>query len=147
MMRRLLTTALAALFTTAAFAQTPAPRTAKPTGALALAQGSWVMVTADGQDMSASGQDVVVTITDNSYTQAVNGTIMERGTFKLDETKKPMTIDITVVEGDDAGKIQLGVVEVTATTMRGKLCAPGQTVRPTDFEPAEGFFAFTARKK
>jgi hypothetical protein len=58
-----------------------------------------------------------------------------------------MTIDITVVEGDDAGQKQLGVFELDGTTMRGKLADTGVVVRPTNFEPADGFFVFVMVKQ
>jgi hypothetical protein len=38
-------------------------------------------------------------------------------------------------------------VEVKGTAMRGKLATAGETVRPADFEPADGFFTFTAVRK
>jgi uncharacterized protein (TIGR03067 family) len=125
----------------------PAPQTPKLTGVMAAVQGTWQMVQVNGQDAAAAGQDITITITDNKYVQTVNGTVAEKGTFKIDETKKPMTIDISVVEGDDAGQTQLGVFEINGKTMTGKLSNPGGTARPTDFAIAEGFFVFTMVKK
>ena len=58
-----------------------------------------------------------------------------------------MTIDITIIDVDDAVKAQIGVFEVTDTTMRCNFSEPGGTVRPTDFTPSDGFFAFTATKR
>ena len=158
MMRRTTPFVLALAFAAAPLvaAQTPqagaakptgAAQGAKPTGLLAEVQGVWKMTTTNGQDVAAAGQDITVTITGNSYVQSVNGTVVEKGTFKIDESKKPMTIDITVVEGDDAGKTQLGVFELKGTTMTGKLGEPGTTTRPTDFSITEGFFTFVMVKK
>ena len=62
-----------------------------------------------------------MTITDDKYVQVTNGAVVERGSFKFDETKKPMTMDLSITEGDSAGQTQLGVFEVTATTMKGKV--------------------------
>jgi uncharacterized protein (TIGR03067 family) len=109
-------------------------------------QGTWVLTTADGQDLS-TGPEVAVTITGDKYVQTVNGDIVERGQIKLDETKKPVYIDLAIQEGNDAGKTQMGVIEVSGDTVKGKLNSPGDNVRPNDFEPADGFFAFTAVKK
>jgi uncharacterized protein (TIGR03067 family) len=125
----------------------PAAASAARNKTMALLQGSWVFVTADGQDLSGSGQEIVVTITDDKYTQMVNGVVAERGSFSIDDTKKPMWLNIKITEGDDAGATQVGVFEVTATTMRGKVSDPTVTVRPTDFEVADGYFVFTARKR
>ncbi len=151
-MRHLTTLAMAAALTTVAFAQsqTTAPQTAPAETAkpkpLAIVQGTWILTSADGQDL-ATGPEIALTFTDDKYAQVVNGEVVERGSLKLDETKKPMQVDLIIVEGPDAGQTQLGVLEVTGTTMRGKLNAPGDNVRPTDFEPADGFFAFTAKKR
>ena len=116
---------------------------------LASVQGIWVFTHMNGEDVTGSGQEIAVTITDNKYVQTVNGQVVEHGTFKLDDTKKPWTIDIVIVEGDDAGKTQLGVVQLSGDTMVGKLADAGLTTRPTDFAQSEGAFAFTAvrRKK
>lgn len=147
MTKRLLTLAMVAAFATAAFAQpqTAKPQTAKPKP-LAIVQGSWLFTSVNGQD-STGGPEIVVTITDDKYTQVTNGEVVERGSFKLDETKKPMLLDLVITEGQQAGMTQVGLVEVTGTTMRGKLSEPGGTERPTDLTPSDGFFAFTAIKK
>jgi uncharacterized protein (TIGR03067 family) len=149
MMKNLLTLVLAASVTTVALAQT---QTAKPATAApkvqALMQGTWVLITANGQDLAAAGApEITVTITGDKYVQTTGGEVVERGSFKIDETKKPMTMDMIITEGDSAGKTQVGVIEVTETTMRGNLNEAGESVRPKDFTPVDGYFAFTAKKK
>jgi len=152
MAKHVLALILAAGVTTAASAQTQTPTPAPPKAAatqskvLAMLQGTWIMTSSNGNEIP-NGQEVSITITETKYVQIVNGAIVERGSFKLDESKKPMMMDLTITEGEEAGKIQLGVLEVTATTMRGKLNTPGESARPTDLEPGEPFFAFTAKKK
>jgi len=161
---RMTTVAAAMALGTVAFAQSPAApagttqasttQTAKPAGPAVSAtsktldalQGTWVFTTTDGNDMSGA-PEVAVVITKDAYVQTVNGDVVERGQFKLDDTKTPMRMDLIIKEGQDAGATQLGVFEIKGTTMRGKLNTAGATVRPTDFEPAEGFFTFTAVKK
>jgi uncharacterized protein (TIGR03067 family) len=131
---------------------------AKPAGAqdkpaatlsktLAAVQGTWMFTQMDGQDVAASGQEIAVTITDDKYVQTINGQVVERGTFKLDDTKKPWTIDLNILEGNDAGKTQVGIVQLTGNTMVGKLADSGIPTRPTDFTQSEGAFVFTAVKK
>jgi uncharacterized protein (TIGR03067 family) len=147
MTKRFLTLALAVMATTAAFAQTQA---AKPDAAksktLTMLQGTWVFTSMNGQDASG-GPEVLVTITDNKYVQTVGGEVVEKGTFKIDETKKPMAIDLTILEGDSAGKSQVGICEVTDTTMKAKLADAGGTTRPTNMEQEDGFFIIVASKK
>jgi len=135
-------------------AQTPQASTAKApaqgdklTGLLASLQGVWKMTTTNGQDIAAAGQDMTITITGSNYVQTLNGTVVEKGSFKIDETKKPMTMDLSITEGDSAGMTQLGVFELKGTTMTGKMAEPGATTRPTDFTIAEGFFTFVMVKK
>ena len=146
-----LSISMVAVFATVTLAQsqTAKPEPQKPAAApsklMAMLQGTWIMTTSNGQDMTG-GPEVSITITDNKYVQVTNGAVVERGSF-TDESKKPMTMDLNITEGDSAGQKQFGVFEVTATTMRGKLNNPGESVRPTDFEIAEGFFVFTAKKK
>jgi uncharacterized protein (TIGR03067 family) len=156
MNRRITPLVLAVAFAAAPFvaAQTPqaqaakpAAQDAKPTGLLASLQGVWKMTTTNGQDVAAAGQDMTITITGSNYVQTLNGTVVEKGSFKIDETKKPMTMDISITEGDSAGQTQLGVFELKGTTMTGKMAEPGATTRPTDFTIAEGFFTFVMVKK
>lgn len=125
----------------------PAPQTMSK--AIALAQGMWVFTHMNGQSVEGSGQEIAVTITENKYVQTANGQVVERGTFKIDDTKKPWTIDISITEGEEAGQTQVGVVQLTGDTMVGKLADAGVTTRPTDFSQSEGAFVFTAvrRKK
>jgi uncharacterized protein (TIGR03067 family) len=143
----ILVLALASAPLLAAQAAQPRQAAAKPSAVLAAVQGVWKMTMINGVDAAATGQDISITITDNKYVQTVNGTVDERGTFTIDETKKPMTIDITVVEGNDAGQKQVGVFELDGKTMRGKIGDVGLTTRPTNFEPADGYFVFTMVKK
>jgi len=123
------------------------PQVVKPTGVLASLQGVWKMTTTNGQDITAAGQEMTVTITGSNYAQALNGQVVEKGTFKIDEAKKPMTMDLSITEGDSAGKVQLGVFEIKGTTLTGKMGEPGTPTRPTDFTITEGFFTFTMVKK
>ena len=114
---------------------------------IAALQGAWMVTNVNGQDMTGSGQEVLVTITDTKYVQTANGQVAERGSFKLDDTKKPMWLDLSITEGDDAGKTQLAVIQVDGKTMQVKLADAGATARPADFAPAEGFTVFTLVKK
>lgn len=142
------TAACLALFLTAALgASSQAPKEAPKSKMLESLQGAWLFTSADGQDLTGSGQEIYVTITGNAYVQTVNGQQVERGTFKIDETKKPMTLDLIIAEGDDAGQTQLGVLQIDGKTIWGKLAQPGVTARPTDFAPSEGYFTFAAVKK
>ena len=155
MFKRILTLASIMAVGTVGFAQTGTATGAQATAAkpevaksktLTALQGAWLFTTVNGND-TAGQPEVVLTITDNKYVQTAGGEFLESGTFKIDETKKPMALEITVVEGKDAGKVQFGVFELTGTAMKCKVNDTGVATKPTDFSIAEGSFVFTAVKK
>jgi len=131
--------------------QTKPPAAAKPPASAAVPaalkpmQGTWVLTTQDGQPLSPNG--LTITITGDKYAQAEGGTVNERGTMKLDATKKPMWLDLTITEGNDAGKHQVGLIEVTGGTMKGVFAPAGSTTRPTSLTPAQGVISFAGKKK
>lgn len=114
---------------------------------LASMQGTWVMTSFNGEATDGSQPELTVTFADDKYSQSLNGQVTERGTIKLDPSKKPMAIDFIITEGEDANKTQLGVVQIAADTITGKLNTPGVLERPTDFVPAEGFVVFVLTRK
>jgi len=115
-------------------------QTAKSAMAL---QGTWTINSINGQ-AATEGNELKLTFEGNKYHQTLGGTVNERGTFKVDAAKKPMTIDLSITEGDDAGKTQLGLLEVTGDTMRCSFNAPGATERPTSL--TEGAIVVAAKK-
>jgi len=149
-------TALAVLLTASTtFAQTPSSQTGqkKPPSVVAAVpaalkpfQGTWVLTAPDGKPLTQDG-DLTITFTGDKYAQAVAGTVNERGSIKVDATKKPMWIDLTITEGADAGKLQVGVIEVTGGVMKGVFGAAGATTRPTSLTPAPGLISFVGKKK
>ena len=152
-------TALAVLLAAStSFAQTPAQTSAAPAGqkkpptvvaavpaALKPLQGTWILTSPDGQPLAEGG--LTLTITGDKYAQAVAGAVNERGTIKLDATKKPTWIDLTITEGSDAGKLQVGLIEVTGGAMKGVFGAAGDTARPASLTPAPGIISFVGKKK
>jgi uncharacterized protein (TIGR03067 family) len=110
-------------------------------------QGTWVVTSMNGQDAPAGAPELSITFTGDKYHQALGGDVNERGSYKIDTSKKPMTIELTITEGQDAGKTQLGVFEVTADTLRANLDTPGANQRPSDFTAKEGSLLFVAKKK
>lgn len=142
-MRRAVSLAAALLVTTGLAAQTAKPPT--PAEVLKPAQGTWVVKTLNGQP--AGEGEMLLIITGDKYAQSINGTVSERGTLAIDPAKKPMTIDLTIQEGDDAGKLQLGLVEFAGDTMTLKLNVPGTATRPKDLSVEEGFFVFVGDRR
>ena len=110
-------------------------------------QGTWVITMIDGEAVAAGAAEVALTIEKDKYNQTLDGQVIERGTIKLDASKKPIAMDLIITEGDDANKTQLGALEIGEKTIRFKLATPGATTRPADFEPADGYFVFVLIKK
>ena len=59
------------------------------------------------------------------------------GSFKLDPTKKPKTIDYTFTGGPTKGQVQLGIYELDGERVKFCFAAPGKD-RPTEFTTKEG---------
>jgi len=147
---RLITAAiLVAGLVTGAGAQT-APPAAKPAqGAmpkeLAALQGTWQVVTMNGASPSDQGAEIAFVMKANTYQVVINGATDESGTFKIDATKKPIWFDLSIVKGDDAGKVQQGIIAIGTDTIDVAFSAPGDASRPTDVK--KGVVTFTAKKK
>ena len=119
----------------------------KPAAGAAALQGTWVFQSLNGQAPGEGAPEMSLTFSEGKYHQTMGGEVNERGTFKVDTTKKPMTIDLTIVEGSDAGKTQPGIFEVTGDTLRAHFALPGEKTRPTDMKPTEGSLFLVAKKK
>jgi uncharacterized protein (TIGR03067 family) len=117
--------------------------------ALAALQGKWqvVSITANGQPMSFGASLLVMSIDGNKYEQSVDGVVDERGTFTIDATKTPMTIDFTIMEPPAPNKTQLGIFEITGDTVKFHVAMSNVTVRPPSFAPAPAHLVITGKKK
>jgi uncharacterized protein (TIGR03067 family) len=138
-------TRLAVLVLAIALGGSVSTQEAKDAGATAL-QGTWLITTLNGQAVPEGGPQLTLTFAGDKYHQTLGGDVNERGAFKLDTSKKPMTIDLTIVEGDDAGKTQLGIIEVTGDTFRASLDTPNAGQRPADFNLKDGVLVFSGKK-
>lgn len=99
-------------------------------------QGSWRVVTFNGQDVPASAEAYLV-FKGDKYEQWTNNSVGERGSLKLDASTKPALIDFVITEGNDAGKVQLGLVDITGDTLSLAFAAPGSATRPKTPADAE----------
>ena len=124
-------------------AQADDPKGQKPEAAL---NGVWTLASLEvnGEKLS---QDIIanatMTVKDGKYTFKMLDPNklqdqIEEGTFKVDSSKKPATIDLDIKTGESEGKKQLGIYEVDDKTW--KLCVneAGQEIRPKKFQAKEG---------
>ena len=100
-------------------------------------QGNWAVTTFNGQTVPSDAQAFLV-FKGDKYEQWTSGAVDERGSIKVDPKTKPMSIDLIITEGNDAGKTQPGVYEFTdADTLSIGLAVPGNTTRPAAIAQAE----------
>ena len=109
-------------------------------------QGNWNIVSVNGQAVSDQGVALSMAFSGNRYTQTLNGQIVESGTVKVDATKKPIAVDFSILEGDDAGKLQLGILEIGDDTLRFAMSVAGATDRPATFEAGGSAGLFVMKK-
>src|SRR5262245_57159820 len=85
-------------------------------------QGTWHVVSVENDGAKRPDEvakDMKMVIKGDKYTFTA-GDMTESGTIKLDPSKKPATIDISITEGDDKGKTQLGIYQIEGDTF--KIC-------------------------
>jgi uncharacterized protein (TIGR03067 family) len=106
---------------------------------LAKMQGDWMVVsiTSDGRKLSDDeAQTLFRTVTGNKYTIFNFNKPISKGTFKIDATKTPKTIDSTPA-GAAKSPPMLGIYEFEGDTLKICNASPGLP-RPTSFDAKEG---------
>jgi uncharacterized protein (TIGR03067 family) len=106
-------------------------------------QGTWRPVSAErgGQEQGDDAKQHTLAFEGDKFTVKRNDEVMVKGTFKLDASKKPRTIDMTVTEGrrdDDKGKKILGIYELDKDSLKWCTAEPGGEERPKEFATKEG---------
>jgi uncharacterized protein (TIGR03067 family) len=66
------------------------------------------------------------------------GDMVEEGSYKLDATQSPKTIDLDIRTGPDAGKKQLGIYKLEGGKLIFTVAKAGSKDRPKSFETKEG---------
>lgn len=101
--------------------------------------GIWVPIEAETEGAklpAALLQGTRLTIQGDSYAALITGQ-PDRGTFSIDPSKSPMAMDITGVEGPNAGRTIPAVYEIEGDRLR--ICyALGGPPRPSGFGAAAG---------
>jgi uncharacterized protein (TIGR03067 family) len=137
---------IVALTSLAAQTTTQNPPDKKPLSKeLTSLQGSWVITEANGQSVSSGAS--TLTITGDQYIGTSSGSPDEHGTIALDTSKTPIALTFSIKDGDDAGKVQYGALQIGDGTLTLKLGAPGGTDRPTDLAVSDGFRTLSAVKR
>jgi uncharacterized protein (TIGR03067 family) len=98
-------------------------------------QGEWAMNSHEfnGEKLAEEKiKDYKRTVKDDHFTVVLGDKTVVEGTFTLDASKKPKTIDITLENVDLKGKKMLGIYEIDGDTYKVCLGAP-DIERPTEF--------------
>jgi uncharacterized protein (TIGR03067 family) len=102
-------------------------------------KGNWsaVSIKAGGQDAPEElVKNYKFRFDDKTYTNIVNGEVVEDGAYTFDDTKDPKTIDFDIKKGPDEGKKQLAIYKIEGKTLTLVASQAGSAVRPKSFKPA-----------
>lgn len=119
----------------------------KPAAPKAL-QGTWKLTSAELAGKPLGGdftKSTTLTIEGDRYTVMV-GTLLDKGTLKIDAGKTPKAIDIVGVEGANKGKTILAIYEINGDTVRICYDLSG-AARPTEFKTKPDTKLFLATYK
>ena len=112
-------------------------------------QGTWTFesVDAGGKKLPADQfKGITVTFEGDKYAVKKGDEVVEAATQKLDPSKSPKTLDVTVAEGSNKGEVMLGIYEISGDTL--KVCFdPEGKKRPTEFKSASGSQTLVVHKR
>jgi uncharacterized protein (TIGR03067 family) len=103
-------------------------------------QGTWTFessVTGGEETPADQFKTFVVIFEGDKHTVKKGDEVIQVGTQKLDPSKLPKTIDVTMVEGPSKGTVMLGIYEINADTLKVCFDPEGKT-RPTEFKSPPG---------
>jgi uncharacterized protein (TIGR03067 family) len=102
-------------------------------------EGTWA-VTAGSSDGKKLPDEVIakamvsVVFKDGGYKVTGMGMQIEAGTYKVDASKKPATIDMTITEGGGVEKSQVGIFKLEGDVLTLAIGAAGVKDRPKNFD-------------
>src|SRR6516162_6482540 len=103
-------------------------------------QGTWTFESSKtgGKELPAGElKGLILTFEGDKHTVKKGDEVIQVGTQKIDPTKSPKTIDVTMTEGPNKGMVMLGIYEIDENTL--KVCFdPQGKKRPTDFKSPPG---------
>jgi uncharacterized protein (TIGR03067 family) len=103
-------------------------------------QGTWQAISyeADGMPKKDVAEKVVCTCEKDIFAFKYDGKVIWRATFKLDPSKKPKAIDMTITEGENKGQAILGIYGWDKDALRWCTASAGETERPKEFASGAG---------
>lgn len=103
-------------------------------------EGTWTIASSvtDGVEIPRDQlKGFLVIYEGDKHTVKVGEQVFQVGTQKIDPSKSPKTIDMTITEGPSKGAVMLGIYEIDGDTL--KVCFdPAGKKRPTEFKSEAG---------
>ncbi len=107
-------------------------------------RGVWTFESVEAGGKKAPAADfkgMTVTFEGDRYAVRKGDEVIQAGRQKLDPSRSPKAIDVTVSEGLNKGAVMLGIYEIDGDTL--KVCFDeGGKKRPTEFKSAPGSQTF-----
>lgn len=103
-------------------------------------QGAWTFESSEagGKKLAASElKGFILIFEGDKHTVKKGDDVIQVGTQKLDPSKSPKTIDVTMTEGPNKGTVMLGIYEIDGDTLKVCFDPEGQK-RPIEFKNAPG---------
>ena len=85
----------------------------------------------------AEFKGVTVTFEGDRHAVKKGGEVIQAATQKLDPSRSPKALDVTVAEGPNKGAVMLGIYEINGDTLKVCFDAQGKK-RPTEFTSPPG---------
>ena len=107
-------------------------------------QGTWTFESceAGGQALPADQlKGLVLVFEGDKHTVKKGDEVVQAGTQKLDPSKSPKAIDVTITEGPTKGAVMLGIYEFDGDTLKVCFDSTGKK-RPTEFKSPAGSETF-----
>jgi uncharacterized protein (TIGR03067 family) len=102
--------------------------------------GTWAVVSVEREGRKLEGDEVKdfkLIMEGEKYTLQMGDRTIE-GTYKIDSSKDPKTIDAARTSGKDKDKVLLGIYKLEDDNLTMCLSAPDKTERPKEFSAKEG---------
>lgn len=103
-------------------------------------QGTWTIESSEAGGMAIPPGDLkglIVIFEGDKHTVKNGADVVQIGTQKLNPSKSPKTIDVTMTDGPNKGVVMLGIYEIDGDTL--KVCFdPQGKKRPTEFRSPAG---------
>jgi uncharacterized protein (TIGR03067 family) len=107
-------------------------------------QGVWTIESSEygGEKLPADQlKEFVVIYEGDKHTVKAGDKVIQVGTQKIDPSKSPKTIDVTMTEGPNKGAVMLGIYEFDGDTLKACFDMEGKK-RPTEFKSPPGSQTF-----